>query len=48
MLGCDNALALDMSDASPGLYSNAHKFQEQAVAEHLAWRVQFDQEQGLQ
>ena len=36
MLGSDNALSLDMSDASPGLYSNTHKSLEQAVAKQLA------------
>ena len=36
MLGSDNALALDMSDASPDLYSIAHKSLEQAVAKQLA------------
>lgn len=35
MLETDNALALDMSDASLGLYSIA-QFQEQAVAWQLA------------
>ena len=57
MLGSDNALALDMSDASPGLYSNAHKSLEQAVAKHLARPVwpearsavdMSDAKQGLQ